>query len=137
MVSCHAGHLWKQGAVAERMVEVTCRSMIRVGIRRVGVEITMEVGHSALNQRSDGVLFGICIEISHDEDIVVSIIRFVVAVCCEYGARFLGTGVVIASLTIFLVGILTDPIPCPTSGIVIVKIYTAANVYSYKQMIIQ
>ena len=43
-------------------------------------------------------------------------------------------GLLIASGSI---GILTDPIPCPTSGIVIVKIYTAANVYSYKQMIIQ
>ena len=43
-------------------------------------------------------------------------------------------GLLIASGSI---GILTDPIPCPISGIVIVKIYTAANVYSYKQMIIQ
>ena len=32
---------------------------------------------------------------------------------------------------------LTGTIPCPTSGIVIVKIYTAETVYSYKQMIVK
>ena len=31
----------------------------------------------------------------------------------------------------------TGPIPCPTTGMVIVKIYTAQTVYTYKQMIVK